>query len=81
MEDVLAVYHRPSAPRVPQVCLDETSTQRGGATRTPLPAAPGRPARIADAYARRGVRNLLVCVAPLRGWRHGRATARRTKRE
>ena len=79
MEDVLDVYHRPYDPRFPQVCMDETSKQLVGGTRTPLPAAPGRPVRIDYEYERHGVRNLFLFVEPLRGWRHVRVTERRTK--
>jgi transposase len=79
MEDVLDVYHRPYDPRFPQVCMDETSKQLVGETRTPLPAVPGRPARIDYEYVRNGVRNLFLFVEPLRGWRHVRVTERRTK--
>ena len=46
MEDVLEVDTRPYDPRRPQVCLDETSKQLVADTREPLPAAPGRPARV-----------------------------------
>ncbi len=81
MEDVLDVYHRPYDPRVPQVCMDETSKQLVGETRTPLPTAPGRPARIDYEYERHGVRNLFLFVEPLRGWRHVRVTERRTKQD
>jgi transposase len=81
MEDVLDVYHRPYDPRVPQVCMDETSKQLVGETRTPLPAAPGRPARIDYEYVRHGVRNLFLFVEPLAGRRHVRVTERRTKRD
>ena len=81
MEDVLDVYHRPYDPRFPQVCMDETSKQLVGETRRPLPAAPGRPARIDYEYERHGVRNLFLVVEPLRGWRHVRVTERRTKRD
>ena len=42
MEDVLDVYTRPYDPRRPQVCLDETSVQLIGETRTPVPMAPGQ---------------------------------------
>ncbi len=45
MEDVLDVYVRPYAPRVPQVCLDETSRQLLAEVRPPQPVAPGHPAR------------------------------------
>ncbi len=81
MEDVLAVYHRSYDPRFPQVCMDETSKQLVGETRTPLPAAPGRPARIDYEYERHGVRNLFLFVEPLRGWRQVTVTQRRTKRD
>ena len=81
MEDVLNVYHRPYDPRFPQVCMDETSKQLVGETRTPLPAAPGRRVRIDYEYERHGVRNLFVFVEPLAGWRHVRVSERRTKRD
>ena len=45
MEDVLAVSTRPSDPRRPQVCLDETSRQLLGEVNPPRPVTPGRPAR------------------------------------
>ncbi len=81
MEDVLDVYHRPYDPRRPQVCMDETSKQLVGETRTPLPARPGRPARIDYEYVRHGVRNLFLWVEPLAGRRHVHVTERRTKQD
>lgn len=81
MEDVLAVYERPYDPRFPQVCMDETSKQLVGETRTPLPPTPGQPARIDYEYERHGVRNLFLFVEPLRGWRQVSVTERRTKRD
>ena len=45
MEDVLEVYTRPYDPKQPQVCMDETSKQLVGESRTPLPAAPVQPER------------------------------------
>lgn len=81
MEDVLDVYARPYDPRFPQVCMDETSKQLVGETRTPLPARPGRPARIDYEYERHGVRNLFLFVEPLGGWRHVQVTERRTKQD
>ena len=45
MEDVLELYAEPYDPRRPKVNFDETSRQLLKETRTPLPAAPGRPAR------------------------------------
>src|SRR5215210_2938755 len=81
MEDVLEVYHRPYDPRFPQVCMDETSKQLVGETRTPLPMTAGRPARIDYEYERHGVRNLFLFVEPLAGQRLVRVTERRTKRD
>jgi DDE superfamily endonuclease len=69
MEDVLDVYTRPYDPRRPQVCLDETSKQLVAETRTPLPTAPGRPARYDYEYERNGVCALFMLNEPLRGWR------------
>lgn len=45
MEDVLAIYKKPSDPHSPQVCMEEKSTQLIGEVRGPLPAEPGEPLR------------------------------------
>ncbi len=81
MEDVLDVYERPHDPRRPQVCMDETSKQLVGEARTPLPARPGRPARIDYEYVRHGVRNLFLWVEPLSGRQHVQVTERRTRQD
>jgi transposase len=81
MEDVLDVYERPCDPRRPLVCLDELHVQLVGETRTPLPVAPGRPARVDYEYARNGTANLFLWVEPLAGRRHVQVTAQRTKRD
>ena len=78
MEDVLEVYRRPDDPQRPQVCLDETRTHLVAATRSPIPAAPGQPARRDDAYERQGTAHLGMVCAPLAGQRWGQGTARRT---
>jgi hypothetical protein len=78
MEDVLDVYERPYDPRFPQVCLDETSKQLVGETRTPVPASPGHPAREDYEYVRNGVANLFMLTEPLRGWRQVTVTEQRT---
>ena len=78
MEDVLDVYERPSDPRFPQVCLDETSKQLVGEVRAPLPPQPGQPAHEDYEYVRNGVANLFVVSEPLRGWRHVTVTDQRT---
>ena len=79
MEDVLEVYQRPHDPDRPVVCPDETSEQLIGATRTPIPPAPGRPARIDYECERHGTANLFMLFEPLAGRRHVEVTARRTK--
>ena len=79
MEDVLEVYHRPYGPARPVVCLDEQSKQLIKETRTPIPAAPGRPERTDYEYERNGTANLFMLFEPLGGWRHVKVTARRTR--
>lgn len=78
MEDVLAVYTRPHDAKRPLVCLDETSKQLTAETRTPVPLAPGRPARFDYEYKRNGTASLFMLFAPLEGWRHVKVSARRT---
>ena len=78
MEDVLEVSTRPYDPRRPQVCLDETSTQRVAETREPLPAAPGQPVRVDYEYERKGTANLFMVCEPLTGHRQVKVTERRT---
>jgi transposase len=79
MEEVLEVYTRPWDPQRPQVCMDEVSKQLVGETRTPLPSAPGQPARYDYEYVRHGVANLFLFFEPLAGWREVKVTERRTR--
>jgi len=81
MEDVLEVYTRPSDPRRPVVCLDETSRQLIGETRRAIPAAPGRMKRVDYEYRRNGVVNLFMLFEPLAARRHVTVTDRRTARD
>ena len=81
MEDVLEVYHRPYDERRPQVCIDEVPKQLVAEARTPIPPAPGRPARYDYEYRRKGVANLFMAVEPLLCWRSVRVTERRTARD
>ena len=46
--------------------------------RTPLPGAPGQPARDDTADERHGVSKLFLCFAPLETWRHVTGTDQRT---
>ena len=78
MEDVLDVYCRPLDPKRPQVCFDESSKQQVKEVRTPLPVAPGEPARYDTEYERNGVSNLFMFFSPLLNWRHVKVTDRRT---
>lgn len=81
MEDVLEVCQRPYDPKRPSVCLDEQSRQLTLETQVPVPAAPGRPARIDYEYERNGTANLFMIFEPLGGRRRVKVTARRTKRD
>ena len=73
------VYKRPYDPKRPNICLDETSKQLIGETRTPVPVCPGQPARYDYEYKRNGVANLFMISEPLVGKRHVKVTQRRTK--
>ena len=81
MEDVLEVYARPYDPEYPVVCLDEQSKQLIGEVRSPQPAEPGQPAKVDYEYERKGTCNIFMMCQPLRGWRHVKVTARRTRKD
>jgi DDE superfamily endonuclease len=81
MEDVLDVYTRPHEKSRPLVCLDETSKQLIAETRTPLPLAPGQPARHDYEYKRNGTASLFMLFAPLEGWRHVEVKDQRTSKD
>jgi len=81
MEDVLAVYALPYDPLYRVVCMDESSRQLIGEVAEPIPAAPGRPARVDHEYVRNGVAQIFLEVEPLAGRRHLQVTDRRTARD
>jgi hypothetical protein len=81
MEDVLEVYKRPYDPQRPVVCLDETSKQLIGETRTPVSGSPGRVAHYDSEYIRKGVANLFMMFEPLAGQRNVEVSERRTKKD
>jgi DDE superfamily endonuclease len=60
------------------VCMDEQPVQLIKETRQPLPAAPGKPEKVDDAYERNGTANIFMCTEPLNGTRHVRGTEHRT---
>ena len=78
MEDVLDVYHEPYDPKCPVICMDETSKQLTKETRTPIPVAPGTPARVDYEYKRNGTANIFMFNEPLQGWRKVSVTESRT---
>lgn len=78
MEQVLEVYRRPYDPRRPVVCMDEQPRQLISEARRPIPAAPGRPARVDYEYVREGTCTVWMFVEPLAGWRDVRVTATKT---
>src|SRR5262249_60858959 len=54
---------------------------RGAGAHPPQGQRPGKEARIDYEYERKGVSNQFMRCEPLRGWRHVRVTARRTRRD
>ena len=75
---VLEVYTRPYDPQRPQVGLDETSKHLVADTRRPIPATPGQPERVDDAYERPGTATRFMVFEPLAGHRRVKVTERRT---
>jgi len=79
MEDVLEVYARPYDPKLPVLCMDESSMQLIGEVQKTIPAAPGHVALVDDEYVRNGVANIFIEVEPLAGKRKVKITDRRTQ--
>ena len=79
MEDVLEVDARPPDAARPLVCLDECTKQLTREVRTPMAAAPGRPAREDYEYERNGVAAIFCAVAPHLGWRRIEERERKTR--
>jgi hypothetical protein len=79
MEDVLKLYEEPYDPTRPVICMDETSKQLVGETRTPVAPGPGKPQRIDYEYERRGTADVFIFTEPLGNWRCVEVTERRTR--
>jgi DDE superfamily endonuclease len=79
MEDVLELYQQPYDPMRPVVCMDETSKQLVGETRTPVASSPGKPRRIDYEYERRGTADVFLFTEPLGNCRWAEITERRTR--
>jgi hypothetical protein len=81
MEAVIPIDMLPYDPDYPVVCVDEACKQRFGAVRPARRPRRGRPAQVDYAYERKGVCHQLLMCEPLRGWRHVRVSARRTRKD
>jgi hypothetical protein len=81
MEEVIQTYLLPYDPRYPVVCFDEACKQLFGEVRAAQRTCRGKAARIDYEYERKGVCHQLMMCEPLRGWRHVRVTARRTRQD
>jgi len=79
MEKVLDVYKRPYDQRFPVICMDKSPRQLIDEVKTPIPGAPGRPARYDYEYKRHGVCNVFMSNEPLAGKRMVKVTERKTK--
>jgi hypothetical protein len=79
MEGVLELYREPYDPARPVVCMDETSKQLVGETRTPITASPGQPRRVDYKYERRGTADMFIFTEPLGNWRCAEVTETRTR--
>ena len=79
MEDVLEVYARPYNPKLPVVCMDESSVQLIGEAHEPIPGAPGHPVLVDDEYVRHGVASIFMEVEPLGGKRKVKISEQRTR--
>lgn len=78
---MLQTYLLPYDPAYPVVCFDEASKQLFGEVRPAQRPRPGVPARVDYEYERKGVCHQWLMCEPLRGWRHVRVSARRTRQD
>ncbi len=81
MEDVIQTYMLPYDSYYPVVCFDEACKQLFGEVRPPRRPRRGSPAQVDYEYGRKGVCHQLLMCEPLRGWRHVRVSARRTRKD
>lgn len=78
MEAVLDLYAVPPNPKKPVVNFDEGMKQLVEETRCPIPMKPGHPKKYDYEYRRGGVANIFLFFDRHRGWRHAKATTRKT---
>ena len=74
----MEVYKRPYDPRHPVVCMDEQPKQLIAEVSTPIPVAPGQPARMDYEYVREGVCTVWMFVESLGAWRNVPVTETKT---
>jgi hypothetical protein len=80
MEDVLAVYERPSDEAYLVVCMDEKPCQLLDHVRELLPGTPVHTEKIDnDEYQRKGTCGIFMFTEPLAGCGMRRSSPRRTK--
>jgi len=79
MEMVLDVYKRPYDRWHPVVCMDESPKQLIAEIKTPISAAPGKPAKYDYEYKGCGVCNIFMASEPLAGKRLVKITEQKTK--
>jgi hypothetical protein len=79
MEEVLAVYTRPSDARRPLMCMDEGAKTLQAHKHDPLGMQAGKSEREDYEYERAGYAQVFLAVEPLAGKRIVQARARRTK--
>ena len=78
MEDVLALYEKPSVTTEPVVCLDEKPVSLHADVRPARPARPGHLAKRDNEYRRCGTANIFAVVEPKAGRHFTRATPDRS---
>ena len=79
MEHVLELYAEPADELNPIINFDEAMKQLVDDTRPAQPMKQGQTKRLDYEYKRVGVANLFVFFDRHRGWRHVKATERKTK--
>ncbi len=81
MEDVLALYSRPTTPGVSRLCFDERPCQLLGDVLIPLPMQAGQSRKVDYEYVRQGTCVVLLAYDIERGQRYVQVRARRTKQD
>lgn len=74
----MQVYKLPHDPKIPLVCMDESSKQQIKEARESIPMKSGQVEKFDTEYERNGVSSLFMFFAPLEGWRNVAVTDTRT---